>query len=104
MSAKSALISVKRGRKRPHNAERDSRGPSPAMTGGGDSGRSDNGLAGAVAGAGHVEAVGAVGQPVEQRAGQTLAAENLGPLAGRAVADDDGGAAFAAPAEHLEQQ
>jgi hypothetical protein len=52
----------------------------------------------------HLEDVDVVGQPVEQRAGQTLGAEDLGPFVEGQVAGDQGGAAFVALRDQLEQQ
>ena len=45
-----------------------------------------------------------MGQTVEERAGQTFLAERGGPLVERQVRGDDGGAAFIALADQLEQQ
>jgi len=61
-------------------------------------------LAGSVAVAVHLKDVDMVGQPVEQRAGEALGVEGLGPFIEREVADDQRGAAPVALRDHLEQQ
>jgi len=45
-----------------------------------------------------------VGEPIEQRPGQTFGAEHLGPFVEGKIAGQQGGAAFVALAEHLEQE
>ena len=45
-----------------------------------------------------------MGQPIEQRAGEALGAEGLGPLVERQVAGDQGAAALVALGGQLEQQ
>ncbi len=45
-----------------------------------------------------------MGQPVEQGAGETFGAEDLGPFVERQVAGDQRGAAFVALRDQLEQQ
>ena len=45
-----------------------------------------------------------VGEPVEERAGEALAAQHLGPVFERQVGGDDRGATLVSLGEHLEQQ
>ena len=52
----------------------------------------------------HLEDVDVMGETVEERAGQAFEAEHLGPFVKRQVGGDQGGAAFIALAEHLEQK
>ena len=52
----------------------------------------------------HLEDVDVMGQAIEQRAGQTLIAEDAGPLVERQVGDDDGGAALIALADQFEEE
>ena len=52
----------------------------------------------------HLEDVDVMGETVEERAGQAFGAEHLGPFVERQVGGDQGGAAFIALAEHLEQK
>ena len=61
-------------------------------------------LAEAVAVAVHLEDVDVVGETVEQRPGEALGAEGLGPLVEGEVGGDQGGAAFVALGDRLEQQ
>ncbi len=51
----------------------------------------------------HVQDVDVMGEPVEQRAGEPLAAEHAGPFVEGKIAGDDGAAALIALAEDLEQ-
>ena len=52
----------------------------------------------------HLEDIDVMGEAVEERAGQAFEAEHLGPFVEWQVGGDQGGAAFIALAEHLEQQ
>src|SRR5271156_3187980 len=52
----------------------------------------------------HLEDVNVMGEPIEQRAGQSFGPEHAGPLVEREVAGDDDRAALVALAEDLEQQ
>src|SRR3954469_14736583 len=52
----------------------------------------------------HFEDVNVVGQPIEQRAGETLGTEHAGPFLERQVGGEEGRAALMALAEDLEQQ
>src|SRR5271166_2126692 len=58
----------------------------------------------AIAVAVHFEDVDVVGQPIEQRAGQSLGPEHAGPLVKRQIAGDEGRAALVTLAEDLEQE
>src|SRR5471030_880426 len=58
----------------------------------------------AIAVAVHFEDMDVVGQPVQQRAGEPLGAEDAGPFVERQIAGDDGGAALVSLAEDLEQE
>ena len=58
----------------------------------------------AVAVAVHLQDVDVVGEPVQQRAGEALRTEHLGPLIERQVGGDQDGAPFVALAEDLEEQ
>ena len=58
----------------------------------------------AIAFAVHLEDVDVVGEPVEERAGEALRAEHLGPLVERQVGGDQDRAALVALGENLEQQ
>ena len=61
-------------------------------------------VAEAVAGAVHLQDMHMVGEPVQQRAGQSLRAEDLGPFVEGPVGGDQDGAPFVALAEDLEEQ
>src|SRR5882672_2069846 len=58
----------------------------------------------AIAVAIHFEDVDVVGQPIEQRAGQSPGPEHASPLVERQIAGDEGGAALVSLAEDLEQE
>ena len=45
-----------------------------------------------------------MGEPVQQGSCQAFGAEHLGPFVEGKIAGQQGGAAFVAPAEHLEQE
>jgi hypothetical protein len=62
------------------------------------------GLVEAVSVAVHGEDADVVGQPVEQRTGETFGAEHLGPVLERKVGHDDCRAAFISLRDDLEQQ
>ena len=61
-------------------------------------------LAEAIAVAVHLEDADVTCQPIEQRAGQALGTEGLGPFVEGQVAGDQCGAAFVALRDQLEQQ
>ena len=63
-----------------------------------------SGLLQPVAVAVHRQDADVVGEPVEQRTGQPLAAQHLGPVLERQVGGDDRGATLVSLGEHLEQQ
>ena len=52
----------------------------------------------------HLEDVDVVGEAIEERAGEALGAEHLGPFVERQIGGDQGRAPLVALAEHLEQQ
>ena len=58
----------------------------------------------AVAVAVHLQDVDMVSKPIQQRPGQALGTEHLCPFIERKIGCHQGGAAFIALAEHLEQQ
>ena len=72
--------------------------------GGGDAAAACGGLLEAVAVAVHGQDADVMGEPVEQRAGQALGAEYLGPVLERKVGGDDRRATLVTLREGLEQQ
>jgi hypothetical protein len=52
----------------------------------------------------HLEDVDVVGEPIQQGAGEPFGGEDLGPLVEGQIAGNQGGGAFVALAENLEQQ
>jgi hypothetical protein len=50
----------------------------------------------------HLEDVDAVREPIDQRTGKPLGAEDAGPFVDRPIAGEDGGAALVALGEQLE--
>ena len=52
----------------------------------------------------HLQDVNVMGEPIQQRAGQPLRSESLGPFVERQITGHQRGAAFIAPAEDLKQE